>query len=64
MNITGTPAYCADELLMPQKKDNTACANGYECLADECRNMKCYNRQNDALQLFIDWMQELFGYRK
>ena len=63
MNATGTPAYCTGELLKPQKGDSAACSNGFECKAGECRNLKCYNRQNDALQLFIDWVQGLFGFR-
>ena len=63
-NATITPAYCADELLKPQKDDGAACSQGFECLAGECRNSLCYNRQKDPLQLFIDWVQALFGYRK
>lgn len=64
VNITGTLAYCTDELLKPQKDDNTACASGFECKTNECRDSKCYNRQKDPLQLFIDWVQRLFGIRK
>jgi len=59
-----TPAYCADGLLMPQKDDNTACAQGFECKANECRGSKCYNRQHDIVQLFMDWVQGLFGFGK
>ncbi|MFA5106405.1 MAG: hypothetical protein WC506_05615 [Candidatus Micrarchaeia archaeon] len=64
VNATGIPAYCADELLRPQKNDSAACTSGFECLAGECRDLKCYNRQHDPLQLFIDWMQGLFGFGK
>ena len=65
VNLTGgARAYCASELLLPQKEDNAACAQGLECAAGECRNSLCYNRQNDPLQLFIDWVQGLFGYGK
>lgn len=68
-NLTGAPgtagtmpAYCADGLLKPQKDDNAACAQGFECKTDACRNSRCYNRQNDIVQLAVDWLQRLFGY--
>jgi hypothetical protein len=57
----GTPAYCQNELFMPQKDDGAACLGGFECKAGACRNAKCYNRQNDAVQLLIDWLQRLLG---
>ena len=64
-NMTGAlPAYCDNELLLPQKEGNAACAQGYECMTGVCRDSKCYNRQNDLLQLFIDWVQGLFGLGK
>jgi hypothetical protein len=64
VNLSGTLAYCADELIRPQKEDYAACAQGFECKANECRDLRCYNRQKDPLQLFIDWIQGLFGFGK
>ena len=63
-NMTGIPVYCADGMLQPQKVDYNDCANGFECMANECRNSLCYDRQNDILQLIIDWVQNLIGYGK
>lgn len=60
----GKAAYCANGLLEPQKEDYATCAHGFECKAGECRNSICYSRQNDSLQLFIDWVQGLLGIKK
>ena len=64
-NMTGTvPAYCADELLTPQKDDNRVCAQGFECKTNACKDLKCYDRQSDVLQLLIDYLRGLLGFGK
>jgi len=71
VNLTGVPdmagtapAYCADGLLRLQKEDSAACAQGFECKTDACKDSKCYNRQSDVLQVLIDWVLGLFGIGK
>lgn len=63
VEVKGTMAYCAKELLQPQKEDGAACANGFECETNSCRDKVCYNRQNDPIQLFIDWVNSLLGFK-
>lgn len=63
-NVTGTPAYCVGELLQPQKEENAACSNGFECRTGECRNNSCYDRTHDMLQVVLDWFSALFGFGK
>ena len=64
MNITGTMAYCTDELLHPQKEENAACLNGFECKTNACKNNTCYDRRHDILQVVLDWINSLFGFGK
>lgn len=64
VNLTGTPAYCANELLQPQKGENAACSNGFECRTNECRNSACYDRGHDMVQVLVDWINSLFRFGK
>lgn len=64
MNLTGTLAYCAGELLQPQKGENAACSNGFECRTNECRNSACYDRRHDIVQVLVDWINNLFRFGK
>jgi hypothetical protein len=64
VNLTGTLAYCADELLHPQKDEKAACSNGFECKTNECRNSACYDRRHDIVQVILDWLESLFRFGK
>lgn len=62
VNMNDTPAYCTGELLQPQKEENTACSNGFECKTNECRKT-CYDRTHDMVQVVLDWINSLSGFR-
>jgi hypothetical protein len=64
VNVTGIPAYCADELLKPQKVEYADCANGFECKTSACKNNACYDRTHDIVQVIIDWIDGIFGFGK
>jgi len=61
-NITSTPAYCANELWLPQKEDLKACKNNSECKTSICRENECYN--SDFFTSIFNWFRKLFGAGK
>jgi hypothetical protein len=62
------PAYCFDELWQPQKNDDAACQNNFECKSNFCSNGVCYNiaseiKQNkDLLQTIVEWLKSMFNF--
>jgi len=62
MNATNLSSYCENGLLLPQKPEAAACANNYECATNVCRSAHCYNKENDLIQLILDWLQGLFRF--
>lgn len=58
-----TPAYCFQELLLPQKNLTLACANNFECASALCHKNTCTDRSaiSYRIDLFFGWFAELFG---
>ncbi|MCX6771764.1 MAG: PKD domain-containing protein [Candidatus Micrarchaeota archaeon] len=67
--INGTQAYCFSQLWLAQKGNNQTCQNSFECKSNFCSSGACYDiaydvqKDKGTLQMIIDWLRNLFGFR-
>ena len=65
------PSYCdISKEFKPQKAENDACQNNYECISNQCSNGKCIDLEKQlretqsTLNRIMEWLRSVFGFKK